>query len=87
MIFPLPAGNSRRRRRLKNPGASAPGFTGVWGRSATNKHAPVYTGGLLAAAAQRSALNFQNFFQIYSSSIRKVITIKKYTVVIKTTVY
>ena len=40
MIFPLPAGNSRRRRRLKKPGALAPGFTGVWGRSATNKHAP-----------------------------------------------
>ena len=40
MIFSLPAGNSRRRRRLKNPGAVAPGFTGVWGRSATNKHAP-----------------------------------------------
>ena len=40
MIFSLPAGNSRRRRRLKKPGALAPGFTGVWGRSATNKHAP-----------------------------------------------
>ena len=40
MIFPFPAGNSRRRRRLKKPGALAPGFTGVWGRSATNKHAP-----------------------------------------------
>ncbi len=40
MIFSLPAGNSRRRRRLKKPGAPAPGFTGVWGRSATNKHAP-----------------------------------------------
>lgn len=38
--FSLPAGNSRRRRRLKKPGALAPGFTGVWGRSATNKHAP-----------------------------------------------
>lgn len=40
MIFSLPAGNSRRRRRLKNPGAPAPGFLGVWGRTATNKHAP-----------------------------------------------
>ena len=48
MIFPLPAGNSRRRRRLKKPGALAPGFTGVWGRSATNKHASVYTEALLA---------------------------------------
>ena len=48
MIFPFPAGNSRRRRRLKNPGAVAPGFTGVWGRTATNKRAPVYTGALLA---------------------------------------
>ena len=38
--FSLPVGNSRRRRRLKKPGALAPGFTGVWGRSATNKHAP-----------------------------------------------
>ncbi len=45
MIFPFPAGNSRRRRRLKKPGALAPGFTGVWGRSATNKHAPgIYRG-------------------------------------------
>ena len=26
MIFPFPAGNSRRRRRLKKPGALAPGF-------------------------------------------------------------
>ena len=32
--------NSRRRRRLKKPGAPAPGFTGVWGRLATNKRAP-----------------------------------------------
>ena len=47
--FSLPAGNSRRRRRLKNPGAPAPGFTGVWGRSATNKRASVYTEALLAA--------------------------------------
>ena len=38
--FSLPAGNSRRRRRLKKPGAPAPGFTGVWGRLAPNKHAP-----------------------------------------------
>ena len=30
MIF-LSAGNSRRRRQLKNPGADAPGFTGVGG--------------------------------------------------------
>ena len=27
MDFSLPAGNSRRRRRLKKPGAGAPGFT------------------------------------------------------------
>jgi len=40
MDFSLPAGNSRRRRRLKKPGAGVPGFTGVWGRSATNKRAP-----------------------------------------------
>lgn len=39
---------SRRQRRLKNPGASAPGFTGAWGRSATNKLRRVYTGALLA---------------------------------------
>ena len=32
MDFSLPADNSRRRRRLKKPGALAPGFTGV-GRS------------------------------------------------------
>ncbi len=31
MKFSLPAGNSRRRRRLKKPGASAPGFIGGWG--------------------------------------------------------
>ena len=48
MIFSLPAGNSRRRRRLKRTGAFAPVLTGAWGRSATNKHAPVYTGALLA---------------------------------------
>ena len=48
MIFPFPAGNSRRRRRLKRTGAFAPALMGVWGRSATNKHAPVYTGALLA---------------------------------------
>ena len=53
-IFPLPAGNSRRRRRLKKPGALAPGFTGVWGRSATNKHAPVYTGALLATTTHNN---------------------------------
>lgn len=40
MDFSLPAGNSRRRRRLKKPGAPAPGFAGVWGRLATNKRAP-----------------------------------------------
>ena len=40
MIFSLPAGNSRRRRRLKRTGATAPVLTGAWGRSATNKHAP-----------------------------------------------
>ncbi len=51
MIFSHPAGNSRRRRRLKKPGATAPGFTGVWKRSATNKHASVYTEALLAVAA------------------------------------
>ena len=49
MNFSLPAGNSRRRRRLKKTGADAPGFTGVWGRSATNKRASVYTEALLAA--------------------------------------
>ena len=48
MNFSLPAGNSRRRRRLKKTGADAPGFTGVWGRSATNKRASVYTEALLA---------------------------------------
>ena len=53
MVFPLPAGNSRRRRRLKKPGAGAPGFTGVWGRLATNKHASVYTEALLAATTVR----------------------------------
>ncbi len=36
---------------LKKPGALAPGFTGVWGRSATNKRASVYTEALLAATA------------------------------------
>ena len=37
--------DSRRRRWLKKPGAPAPGFTGGWGRSATNKHAPdIYQG-------------------------------------------
>ena len=46
--FSLPAGNSRRRRRLKRTGAFAPVLTGAWGRSATNKHTPVYTGALLA---------------------------------------
>ena len=49
MIFPLPAGNSRRRRRLKRTGATAPVLTGLGGVSTTNKHAPVYTGALLAA--------------------------------------
>ena len=53
MDFPLPAGNSRRRRRLKKPGADAPGFAGVWGRSATNKRASVYTEALLAATLSR----------------------------------
>ena len=40
MIFPFPAGNSRRRRRLKNPGAPAPGFLGVWGRQPPTSRAP-----------------------------------------------
>lgn len=44
MDFSLPAGNSRRRRRLKKPGAPAPGFRGL-GAAATNKRAPgIYRG-------------------------------------------
>lgn len=49
MDFSHPAGNSRRRRRLKRSGADAPLLTGAWGRSATNKHTSVYTEALLAA--------------------------------------
>ena len=49
MIFPLPVGYSRRRRRLKRTGANAPVLTGAWGRLATNKRASVYTEALLAA--------------------------------------
>ena len=63
MNFSLPAGNSRRRRRLKKTGADAPGFTGVWGRSATNKRASVYTEALLAVYhAQFSYFPRSNFF-------------------------
>ena len=60
MDFPLPAGNSRRRRRLKKPGADAPGFAGVWGRSATNKRASVYTEALLAATIFRCQSKFES---------------------------
>ena len=48
IIFTLPAGNSRRQRRLKRTGAFAPVLTGAWGRLATNKRASVYTEALLA---------------------------------------
>ncbi len=47
--FSLPAGNSRRRRRLKKPGSGAPGFTGAWGRQPPTSERRVYTGALLAA--------------------------------------
>ena len=43
MIFSLPAGNSRRRRRLKRIGATAPVLTGVWGRqppTSTRRYIP-----------------------------------------------
>ena len=49
MIFPFPAGNSRRRRRLKRTGANAPVLTGVWGRQPPTSTCRVYTGALLAA--------------------------------------
>ena len=42
-IFPLPAGNSRRRRRLKRAGAFAPVLTGAWGRmppTSTRRYIP-----------------------------------------------
>jgi len=43
MDFSLPAGNSRRRRRLKKPGAPAPGFTGVWGALSASGARPAPT--------------------------------------------
>jgi len=60
MDFFLPAGNSRRRRRLKKPGAGAPGFTGVWGRPATNKQAPGIYRGIACRYFFAAALNFSN---------------------------
>ena len=51
----------RRRRRLKNPDAPAPGFTGVWGRQPPTSTRRVYTGALLAATystALTISLNF-----------------------------
>ena len=47
-MFPVPHRDSRRRRRLKRSGASAPLLTGVWGWSTTNKLGSVYTDPLLA---------------------------------------
>ena len=41
--FSLPAGNSRRRRRLKTPGALAPGFTGVGGAMSAGGARPAPT--------------------------------------------
>ena len=67
MIFPLPAGDSRRRRRLKRTGANAPVLTGAWGRLATNKRASVYTEALLAAnTLQPPGINYSAQFQLQS---------------------
>ncbi len=62
MNFSPPAGNSRRRRRLKNPGAAAPGFTGAWGRQPPTSERRVYTGALLAL----NRCNWYNETQIQS---------------------
>ena len=67
MILPLPAGYSRRRRRLKRTGANAPVLTGAWGRLATNKRASVYTEALLAATTlQPPGINYSAQFQLQS---------------------
>ena len=38
MISPLPAGNGRRRRRLKRTGAFTPVLTGAWGRQPPTRY-------------------------------------------------
>ena len=44
MIFHFPAGNSRRRRRLKRTGATAPVLTGLGGGSHQQASAGIYRG-------------------------------------------
>ena len=45
MDFSLPAGNSRRQRRLKKPGAGAPGFTRGLGAVSHQQASPgIYRG-------------------------------------------
>ena len=69
IIFSLPVGDSRRRRRLKRTGATAPVLTGAWGRLATNKRGSVYTGPLLATMvkAQKGRENTALFSGSYQS--------------------
>ena len=59
-IFPLPAGNSRRRRRLKRTGATAPVLTGAWGRQPPTSTRRVYTGALLAATLAMSFCSYSS---------------------------
>ena len=40
--FSRPTGNSKHRRRLKNPDAAAPGFTGSWGINHPQASAGIY---------------------------------------------
>lgn len=86
MDFSLPAGNSRRRRRLKKPGAPTPGFTGVWGRSATNKHASVYTEALLATTFPSICHYFSKYLQLSGWQVDLFIllcyTLHKYGIIV-----
>lgn len=58
MIFPLPAGSSRRRRRLKRTGVNTPVLTGAWGRGPPTSKRRVYTGALLATTTAPHIINY-----------------------------
>ena len=71
----------RRRRRLKRTGATAPVLTGVWGRSATNKHAPGIYRRIACCCYQdrflllpTSFLCYSFYFRCFWSPVKRQIT-------------
>lgn len=76
IYFPCSAGHSRHQRRIKNPGALAPGFTGAWGQQPPTSCAGYIPGPLLATTAAYGIisatrrLEYSRIFGIISKKIR-----------------